>query len=1082
MKLIIVMMTTCLMQVTAATFAQKLTYSKKGASLEEIFKEIKKQTGYNVLYSPEKVDDTQKIDVYFKETALPEVLEKVASGQALEYTINDKNISLKPKESTFLDRLAKRWASIDANGSVVDSENRPLPGASVKVKATGKAVSTDEKGRFFLRGVEEGALLVVSFIGYLPKEVSASANMGSVVLEQSLSKLDEVQVIAYGTTTRRLGTGNISTVKAEDIEKQPVNNPLLALQGRVPGVFIEQSTGISGGAIKVRIQGQNSIAKGNDPLYVIDGMPYVSQLLPSSNGSPLNGGSAMSFISSADIESIDVLKDADATAIYGSRAANGAILITTKKGKAGDVRVDVNLQSGFGTSRQLNLLNTQQYLEMRHEALKNDNRIISATDYDLNGQWDTTRYTNWQKELFGGTSKYQDFQGSISGGSTTTQFIFGAGYHKETTVFPGDVADAKGSVKLGVSNSSENQKFKIQVNVSYFRDDNHLPQYDLTQYAVQYPPDAPMLYNTNGSLNWSPDGVGNSTFENPLAYYAIRKYNNKTNNLISNVNLSYQILPGLDLKSAFGYTNLQTNELNIVPQLASSPEYSAYNMRSAIWGNSNINSWNIEPQLTYSKLIGKGKLDILIGTTLQQKNSHSLGLYGNQQISDAVLEDFKSALVVSVNSTLEEIYKYNALFGRLNYIWNDRYIININARRDGSSRFGSENQFHNFGSIAAAWIFSEEKFLKNNLSFLSFGKLKGSYGTTGNDQIGEYQFLSVYNPINKTNPYQGVSGLKPRNLANPNVAWEETKKLQGGIDLGFLEDKLILNATYSLNRSSNQLINSPLSAFAGLPNIYLNLPATIQNSGWEFSFLSNNLVKKNFKWTSVLNLTIQKSKLASFPGLEQSTYANWYFVGKPVTGKMIYHSLGVDPISGVYQFADRDGNITYSPSDRDKTIFVDESPVFYGGLQNHFTYKGFDLDFLFQFVKQKAFGNKFGYNPGAYFMNQPTSILSRWQKPGDQTNVQRFNSDYSLYQAWAGVIGSDANWSDASYIRLKNLSVSWQLLKEIKKVLHLENCKLYAQGENLFTITKYTGLDPETKNLYSLPPLRVITFGVKIGL
>jgi TonB-linked SusC/RagA family outer membrane protein len=1085
MKLIIVMMTTCLLQVTAATFAQKLTYSKKGVSLEEIFKEIKKQTGYNVLYSPEKVDDTKKIDVYFKETALPAVLEKVVSGQALEYTINDKNISLKPKESTFLERLANRWASIDASGRVVDSENRPLPGASVKVKKTGKGVSTDKDGRFFLRSVEEGTVLVVSFIGYLQKEVSASANMGNVVLEVSLSKLDEVQVIAYGTTTRRLSTGNISTIKAEDIEKQPVNNPLLALQGRVPGIFIEQSTGIAGGGVKVRIQGQNSILNGNDPLYVIDGIPYISQLLRTTTyAGLLNGGSPMSFINPADIESIDILKDADATAIYGSRAANGAVLITTKKGKAGDVRVELNLQSGFGkVGKQLALMNTQQYLKMRHEALKNDNLSISSTDYDLNGQWDTTRYTNWQKELIGGTSKYQDLQGSISGGSPTTQFLFGAGYHRETTVFPGNFADVKGSTKLSVNSSSKNQKFKIQANLSYLIDDNHLPNADLSSFAVQLAPVAPALYNPDGSLNWSLDENGNSTIDNPLAFYTYGKYKNKTANLISNVYLSSQILTGLDLKSVFGYTNLQTNELNTIPQLAFAPEYSKYNFRSAIWGNNNINSWSIEPQLAYSKSIAKGKLDVLVGTTFQQRNSHSLGLLGSQQISDAVLDDLKSALTVSVLSTLEENYKYNALFGRLNYIWNDKYIININARRDGSSRFGSENQFHNFGSVAAAWIFSEERLFKEGFNIISFGKLKASYGTTGSDQIGEYQFLSVYNSINKTNPYQGVLGLKPSNIANPSIAWEETKKLQGGIDLGLFKDKLLFNATYSFNRSSNQLVRYPLSRFTGFNNILINLPATVQNSGWEFSLSTVNIDWKSFSWKSNFTLTIQRNKLADYPGLELSSYSGTYFVGKPVSGQQIFHSLGVNPITGIYQFADKNGNPTSSPDySTDRTVFIDVNPVFYGGLQNSFKYEDFNLDFLLQFVKQKAFGNQFGGDPGAFLGNQPISVLSHWQNQGDEVNVQKFSANGSLSEAVGNIRSSDANWSDASYIKLKNLAVSWQLPKQLKSYFHLENCKLYIQGENLFTITGYDGLDPETKSFVSIPPLRVITFGVKIGL
>nr|WP_199082499.1 SusC/RagA family TonB-linked outer membrane protein [Pedobacter sp. ASV19] len=515
MKLIIIIMTTCLLQVSAATFAQKFTYAKKDATYGLVFKEIIKQTGYKILYSDQILDKTKTINVDFKGAELKEVMETLLKNQPLTYEIDETTILIKEKEPTFLDRLAKRWASIDANGRVVDSENRPLPGASVKVKATGKAVSTDEKGRFFLRGVEEGAVLVVSFIGYLPKEVNASANMGNLVLEQSLSKLDEVQVIAYGTTTQRLSTGNVTTIKADVIEKQPVNNPLLALQGRVPGLFIEQATGFAGTGVKVRIQGTNSIANGNDPLYVVDGIPFTSQLLPGGNSilgqsggtTGTQYGNPLNFINPADIESLDVLKDADATAIYGSRAANGAILITTKKGKPGDIKVDANLQSGWGkVMRKLDLMNSQQYVEMRKEAYKNDNIDLNQPPYNTEfykaytypdlSLWDTSRYTDWQKQLIGGTAQYHDLQASISGGSDLTTFLVGAGYHKEGNVFPGNFDDVKSSLHFNINSISRNTKFKIQFSGSYLEDDNKLPNYDLTGYAMKLAPVAPALYTS----------------------------------------------------------------------------------------------------------------------------------------------------------------------------------------------------------------------------------------------------------------------------------------------------------------------------------------------------------------------------------------------------------------------------------------------------------------------------------------------------------------------------------------------------------------------------------------------------------
>ncbi|WP_316834738.1 SusC/RagA family TonB-linked outer membrane protein [Pedobacter nutrimenti] len=1101
MKLIIVIMTTCLMQVTAATFAQKLTYSKKGASLEEIFKEIKKQTGYNVLYSPEKVDDTKKIDVYFKEAALPEVLEKVVSGQALEYTINDKNISLKPKEPTFLERLANRWASIDASGRVVDSENHPLPGASVKVKKTGKGVSTDKDGKFFLRGVEEGAVLEVSFVGYLPKEVSASANMGNVVLEQSLSKLDEIQVIAYGTTTRRLSTGNVTTIKADVIEKQPVNNPLLALQGRVPGLFIEQASGFAGTGVKVRIQGQNSISNGNDPLYVIDGVPYFSQLLPGGNsivggsgvpyGTASSFGNPLSFINPSDIESIDVLKDADATAIYGSRAANGAILITTKKGKAGDTRVNLNLQSGWAkVPRKLDLMNSQQYLEMRREALRNDGitapEVGPYTDSDLNGNWDTSRYTDWQKELIGGTATFQDLNASVSGGNDRTNFLVGAGHHRETTVFPGHYADNKTSIHFNLNNTSTNQKFKIQFSGNYLLDDNKLPNNDLTEFSMELAPVSPALFKTDGSINWAPDVSGYTTFAlNPMGYM-FDSFLNKTSNLMSNMNLSYELVPGLEMKSVFGYNNLKTNIVNKVLLQSQPPEVAPYVPRSTLFANQDINSWSVEPQLIYNHYIGQGKLEILLGTTISKITSLGSGILAQGFSNDLVMDDILSATSVYALSSISSTYKYNAVFGRINYNWQDKYILNFTGRRDGSSRFGPKSQFNNFAAVGGAWVFSSEKLIKDHLPFLSFGKLRASYGTTGSDQIGDYRFLSLYDPLQQGISYQGIVAYQPNRLTNPYLEWEETRKLQFGLDLGFLKDRILLNANYYRNRSSNQLGSYVLPLTTGFGAIDQNKTDKIENSGWELAITSANFQNKDFKWTSSVNVTIPKTLLTATNDIR---FPSKPIVGDPLSAVRVYHFLGVNPATGLYQFADHNGNPTSKPDPSlDATVFIDQAPKFYGGFQNSFSYKGFQLDFLFSFVKQIAKNQRFGFGfpgqgHGSGYGNQLASLMDRWQKPGDISSTQRFSTNKSeVSQALTNVYNSDAAWTDASYVRLKNVSLSWQLAGNWSKHVHLQNCSLFVQGQNLWTLTSYKGLDPETKSSTTLPPLRVITIGLKVGL
>jgi TonB-linked SusC/RagA family outer membrane protein len=963
---------------------------------------------------------------------------------------------------------------------------------------------TDTNGNFSISDLKTSGAIVISGIGFITREIlfKNQPNMGQVTLEEYIGILDETVVIAYGTTSRRLQTGNVNTIKAVDIEKSPVSNPLLSIQGRVPGIFIEQATGLPGGGVKVSIQGRNSLKNGNDPFYVIDGVPYTSQLLSNlanilgnsaTVGSETNFGNPLSFINPSDIESIEILKDADATAIYGSRAANGAILITTKKGTVGQTKIDVNLQSGIGqVARKVKLLSTQQYLEVRKEAYTNDGLAIpnsstpqDESNYDLT-LWDQTRNKDWQKELIGNTAHYTDAQLSISGGSPNIQFLVGGGYHRETSVFPGDLADQKGSLHFNLTNTSTNQRFRFSVSGSYLTDVNHLISSDLTEAAMTLAPNAPELLNNDGSLNWAPDQNGSSSlgFINPLAYLS-NKYNNKTNNLISNSTLSYEIIKGLNIRANLGYTNMQSDEIKAQSINSYPPEFRQFITGSSMFGHNKLQSWIIEPQISYSTKLIIGQLNALLGSTIQRNNSNRNLLEVTGYNSDLVLENPNAgtAFTVPENSTIAAVYKYNAIFGRINYNIEDKYIFNLTGRRDGSSRFGSENRFHNFGAVGIAWIFSNENLVKNNLSFLSFGKLRGSYGTTGNDQIGDYSYTSLFNPVNPGVPYRGGASLSILNLANPLLQWEETKKLSVGLDLGFLKDRVLLNINYFRNRSSNQLLPYTLPIATGFSSITSNFPATIQNDGWELSLSTVNFKGNAFSWSSNLNLTIPNNKLISFPDLATSSYSTTYILGQPITTTKVYNFAGVDPATGIYQYLDKSGKFTNDPGPGldNRTLFVNTAQKFYGGFQNSFGYKGLQLDVLFQFVKQHGPSYYFGNTPGV-MINQPVTILDRWQKPGDVTSIQRYNVDNTISISQSYASQSNAGWSDASYIRLKNLSLSWEFPDKLKKKLSIQNLRIYVQGQNLLTITNYNGLDPETRSSMTLPPLRVITFGFQLTL
>ncbi|PSL48213.1 TonB-linked SusC/RagA family outer membrane protein [Chitinophaga niastensis] len=1069
---------------------QKITVFANNTPLRSVLKNIEKQTDMRFNYIDNELNVNEKVTVRYENLPLNSVMSALLHPKGLAWKYIDKNIYLRKNN----DAEKKENAPVGSkdtirssaiSGKIVDEEGAPLPGATVLVKGTPLGTSADAEGRFFLSNVPDNANLRISYTSYEPQELHVKVKQNfKVILKKIIGNLDEMVVIAYGATTKRFNTGSVSTVKAEDIEKQPVTDPIMALQGRVSGLYITQSSGIPGAGLTVRLRGQNSIANGNDPLYIVDGIPYTSTTLTSPDfgggavgGPPDQGGGLSPFnsLNPADIERIDVLKDADATAIYGSRGANGVILITTKKGKAGKTKFDLNISTGNGqVPHMMKLLNTQQYLEMRHEAFKNDGVIPGSSDYDINGAWDTTHYTNWQKVLIGGTAKFTNIQTSLSGGNQHTQFIIGGGYSKQTTVYPGDYYNQKASLHINLTHSSINEKFRLNFSGSYVNDDSNLPSTDFTG-NISLAPDAPVLHDAAGNLNWQ-----NNTFINPLGATLIHAQA-VTDNLISNLGLNYELLPGLVIRSSLGFTHIQMNQTIQTPLSAYPPSYGNITfLRSNSFGTNDLKNWIIEPQINYVKSIGKNKLEILIGSTFQQNLQNSIGHYASDFSSDALIQNVSAATTTRIAGNNYTKYRYNAIFGRINYNWKEKYLIDLTARRDGSSRFGPGRQFGNFGAVGAAWIFSQEDWIKNSLPFLSFGKIRASYGTTGNDQTPDYQYLSTYQP--NYNLYQGLAGLYPTRIPNPDFGWELVRKMELGLETGFMNDRIFFNASYYRNRTGNQLVGYALPNIAGFSSVQYNLPATVQNSGFEFELNTNNIKLKNFTWKTLINLSIPRNKLISYTNFEGSPYNRIYTIGQSLFSRKYYQYTGVDPEIGLYTVRDvnKDGSITYD----DRIIAKELTQKFFGGMQNSFSYKGFQLDIFLQFVKQT--GNDFlGFFPSvAGFVNQnvPIDNLKRWQTKGDITNIQQFSTGTGPADpARVWYTNSDANIVDASFIRLKNLSVSYALPTNWLQRVHLQNIRIYLQGQNLFTITGYKGLDPETQRL-GLPPLRMMTAGIQVSL
>ncbi|MDF0716989.1 SusC/RagA family TonB-linked outer membrane protein [Muricauda sp. 334s03] len=963
------------------------------------------------------------------------------------------------------------------SGIITDTDGFPLAGVNVVVDSSNKGTISDMDGSYSIQAGPDDKL-AFSMVGFKSLTIPvAGRGEISIQLEEDVTVLGEVVLNAgYYTVSEKERTGSIAKVTSVDIEKQPISNPLAGLQGRAAGVEIVQTSGLAGSNFNIRIRGRNSIrSDGNEPLYIVDGVPYSSASLGEIQASvalPGEGISPLNNINPTDIESIEILKDADATAIYGSRGANGVVLITTKKGGDTDTKVEVSLLTGLGrTSSNLDLMGTAEYLEMRREAYANDGITeYPSASYDVNGTWDQTRETNWQKELFGRTSYLNNVQVSVSGGDGRTNFLVSGNYHKQTSVFPGDYKNDKVSVLANVGHRSMDNRLTLQLSSTYTSNNNDLPGDGLLVLQSYYlAPNAPELYNGDGSLNWE-----NSTWVNPLSVLE-RDYRSKASTLIGNLSLAYKLWGGLTLKANLGYTESHLYEINTTPSTIYDPVYGAGpQYSSALFNNGKRNSWIVEPQLDFQKDLGDLRLSALAGLTFQEQKSERMSQYAYGFASNKLIENLSAASSIYPGSDENQTYRYHAIYGRVNLGFKERYFLNLSGRRDGSSRFGPDRRFAGFGAIGAAWVFSEENFLKG-VSLLSFGKLRTTYGTSGNDQIGDYQYLDTYSFGSLQ--YQGVSGLYPTRLFNPFYSWEQNRKLEFALDLGLFNDRIVFNGSYYKNRSSNQLVGIPLPATTGFASINGNLDAEVENTGWEFT-VNTIIVRTNkFRWDTGFNITLPKNRLIAFPNLEGSTYANQLVIGEPLNIAQRFQLNGVDSDTGLYSFEDFNGDGLLT-SAGDRGVLLDLNPKYYGGLSNQVNIGRLGVDLLFQFTKQLGENLWSRSSLPGEMANQPRNVLQRWQQLGDDVSFQRYSTGTPEANAAFQNFGrSDASISDASFIRLKNVSITYLLTEKQNQGF---SCLLFLRGQNLITWTNYLGLDPETRNPLAVPSLRMVTLGTRL--
>ncbi|MBK7562213.1 MAG: SusC/RagA family TonB-linked outer membrane protein [Chitinophagaceae bacterium] len=1043
---------------------QTFTFSFQRASLARVFAQIEQRSDYRFLYSEEVLALGNPVSFTVNNAPLDSILRLCFYQQPLGYSMEGKHIIVRKKIIEKPVPLTR-----ELRGKVVNTENEPLAGITINIKQSGMAMATDVHGEFYFMNLPAKATLLVTGGEIVPQELEASPNSYQlIVVQQRMSVLDETIVIAYGKTTKRLSTSSQSSITHEEIGKQPVSNPILSLQGRISGLQIKQASGAPGSQVLIQLRGRNSIANGNTPLIILDGVPFPSTTLNNALGGVASYSSPLDNINPSDIERIDILKDADATAIYGSRGANGVILITTKKASTEQTRFFVKLHRGAGAiTRKMELMSTSQYLAMRREAFVNDGTAMTNSNAPDLLLWDTTRYTDWQEQLIGKTVHQTTVNFGVSGVMLYKIFVSG-GYYKETTVFPGDFGSEKINGSLSLNHQSQDGRFAISLSGSYLINNNTLPREDVSR-RITLAPNAPKLYLPSGALNWE-----NSTWINPMSFLE-RWFNNKTHVFNSTLSISYKISKWLQAKISNGYSRQYLKEHGITPQKSFNP--ATISASSATFGRTELQTLITEPQLLYNWQVKQHAIDAVAGMTIQQTDQQNLQQTGTGYSSDALLYSIQAASTVSTTIDRETRYRYTGQFARIGYQYARKYLATVTARRDGSSRYGPGGRFANFYSAGLGWVFSKEIWLQKQQA-LSFGKLRMSWGRSGNDQIGDYRYLDLYSPY--TNAYQSVTPFYPTQLFNPSFSWEEVTKREFGIDLGFLKDRFQLTGNYYHNITRNQLIQYPLPTTTGFSGVLKNLPATIRNTGWEIE-LSGTLIKKARRnWSFSANLTVPRNKLVRFDGLSSSSYANSYVIGQSLNISKRFGFNGVNPATGVYTFIDYDNNNQLgSPQDEQK--IVDGSQFCFGGFQQNLVLGRFTVSCLIQFVRQPYAPNYLVWfsRPGS-LSNQPVYVMNRWQKPGDESTIQRYsvsntaaNNAYGYYQF------SDAGFSDASYIRLRNLYIAFDALTQSMKKIGIKQVNLFLQGHNLFTITSYKGLDPETQTF--LPPVKLFSAGMEIN-
>ena len=986
-------------------------------------------------------------------------------------------------------------------------DGSPIPGASVVAKGTTRGTQTDAEGNYTLTLPTNIGTLVVSFVGVTTQEVAVgNRSVINVSLSNDSRSLDEVVVTGYGSQSKRNLTGNIAKVGSREIENIPVPSVEQALQGKVAGVQITALNGKVGQGLQIKVRGSASLTASSQPLYVVDGIPITSAD-QSSTTAPTN---PIADLNPNDIESLEILKDAASSAIYGSRASNGVVLITTKKGRAGKTTFDAGMQIGASTPTHLRQwLNTQQYVELFQEARANTgaytatsltNRFTRYAAGDPAG-WqgaNPTYNTDWQQEAFQ-KAPSQQYDLSARGGDAKTRFFISGQYFDQSGILiKNRFRRLSGRVNLDHT-ATDKLTLGVNMNLSHSINDrvSNDNAFSTPLQIIALPPMTPVIDPRTNQLS------GDYTlYYNPLLNRDFAALQARVYRIIGNVYADYKLMPGLSFRTEFGTDLLSQQEEEYYGRETARNTGAANGLGSNSFRQ--VTNFTTNNFFSFGRTIAeKHDIDATLGVSYQESRANFNSVTGQQFPSDAY-KQISSAAKITAGTGTQSSYSFLSYFARVNYRFNNKYLLGASGRIDGSSRFGINNRYGFFPAVSAGWILTEESFLKN-VQTLSLLKIRASYGLTGNAEIGDFSSQALYAATNNAGTsagYAGVPGQAPSQIPNPDLTWEKTLQTDIGLEFGFLDNRFSGELDYYEKNTSGLLLNVNVPGSSGFRTQLRNV-GKLQNKGYEFVFNSRN-ISGAFNWTTSLNIAYNKNVVTDLGGTTiTGSFLNRAQEGQPLGVFVGPEYAGVDVQNGDALYYKNtikaDSTIDRgTTNDYNAAAYVplgNPSPKFIGGITNTFSYAGFDLSILFN----GQFGNyiyngggKFQSANGDFFDNQSVDQLNRWQKPGDITNVPQ-----ARLLGGNGTGESSRYLQKGDYVRLRTLTLGYALPKTLLSRVNLNRVRIYVTAQNLLTFTGYTGWDPEVNSdayvtgargpinigvdFYSAPQPRTIIGGLQIG-